>query len=354
MSVEVMEAWPEIVLDQYPALPGDTPEVVCLKQNAREVARIINTTMPDLERKIAELNSYKKEYEGRNGFLKWWDNDVMEEKRNEMIAVTMNSSDCQLKVVRFIAFLNVILNEQQKVLNETQKQMQTQAATIEKQQKELLEQNDQLASHQEKMDADNKAIIEGCQILQKLRNAVVEHDQKIEKQGESLTGMDKLIVELRSLYKDFEAYQRKIGKRIDRERDWVSGVVADMDKKSVDNLSKAEKRFSTQVTVMQKAVQESSARIEKKLSEQAREQETRLQGVVKNVLAVVDKNGGAIAEKMQEVESLKDDLTGQIVVLKDEFAKIRCSAKHRFAMVASLAAVSLLGLIGVCLYMVFR
>ena len=293
MSVEVMEKWPEIRLDQYPVLPGDTQEVVCLKQNAREVARIINTTMPELERKICELNLFKKEYDGRNSFLKWWDNDVMEEKRNEMIAVTMNSSDCQLKVVRFIAFLNVILNEQQKVLNATQVQMQAQAATIEKQQRDLLAQNGQLASHQKKMEADNRAIIEGCQILQKLRNAVVEHDQKIEEQGESLTGIDKLIVELRNLYKDFETYQRKIEKRIDTERDKLSLAVTAIDKKSATNIS-------------------------------------------------------------QVVVSFKEDLTGQIGVLKDEVAQIRCSANHRFAMVASLAAVSLLGLIGICLYMVFR
>ena len=119
-----MEQWPTIKLDQYPVLSGDSPEVACIKQNAQEVANIINQKMPELERKIAELNRYKGEYDQRNGFMQWWDNDVMEEKRNEMINVTMNSSDCQLKVVRFIAFLNVILNEQQKCLAATQKEMQ--------------------------------------------------------------------------------------------------------------------------------------------------------------------------------------------------------------------------------------
>lgn len=307
MSGEIMEKWPEIRLDQYPVLPGDTQEVVCLKKNAKEVARIINTTMPELEQKVSELNAFKKEYDGRNGFLKWWDNDVMEEKRNEMITVAMNSSDCQLKVVRFISFLNVILNEQQKILSATQERMLAQAATIDKQQQDLLKQNNQLASHQKKMDEDNRAIIDGCQILQKLRNAVVEHDQKIEEQGESLTGMDKLIVELRSLYKDFESYQKRIEDRIVRERDEMSAVVNACGRKFVDNLSQTDKRFSARVTEVQKSVQES-----------------------------------------------KEDVAEQIVALKDEIAQMRCAANHQFSVGVVVAVILLIGLVGLCFHTIIR
>lgn len=179
---------------------------------AKTASEHLKTGFGEIKNKMDALEAWKKNYDQRSGLGKWWDNDVLAEKRDEMILVTMESARQQMDVVKFIAWLNVQMLALQKDLNESQNQIKAQNAQLQKQQGVITEQQAALERQQKRVEEENKKILEGCEVLRSLRRIVVGHEQNI---GTNKSGIDQLLIQLKEIYTDIEQFDRQSKSRDD-------------------------------------------------------------------------------------------------------------------------------------------
>lgn len=179
---------------------------------AQTASEHLKTGFGGIKNKMDELEAWKKNYDKRSGLGKWWDNNILAEKRDEMILVTMESARQQMDVVKFIAWLNVQMLALQKDLNESQNQIKEQNAQLQKQQGVITEQQAALERQQKRVEEENKKILEGCEVLRSLRKIVVGHEQNI---GTNKSGIDQLLIQLKEIYTDIEQFDRQSKSRDD-------------------------------------------------------------------------------------------------------------------------------------------
>lgn len=298
---------------------------------ARTASEHLKTGFGKIKSKMDALEAWKKNYDQRSVLGKWWDNDVLAEKRDEMILVTMESARQQMDVVKFIAWLNVQMLALQKDLNESQNQIKAQNAQLQKQQGVITEQQAALERQQKRVEEENKKILEGCEVLRSLRRIVVGHEQNI---GTNKSGIDQLLIQLKEIYTDIEQFDRQSKSR----DDGLTKKFAAVEASQKELVSNAEKLSSELREAVNRVVKECADNAEKQRAD-----------FVKRSCDLLDKTNSDIEACLNDFKNTAAEVSrtyeDRVVALEEKQAQSEKWKRTAVSLVASAAATALISIV---------
>jgi chromosome segregation ATPase len=260
-------------------------------------------------RRLGDLKQFRTEYEKKNAFIQWWDNNELE--------------DAQLKAQELQADFSRMLGQLMLISVQQSKELQEQQTWLSQQQKALKHQADEIAQHTETLRGQHKTLRDQTQQLDTQQTQLSSQQDKLSsQQGE----IKKQTEDLESQHKELHEQSQKLEKLVNEYFE-LRGLTQDGAKKLIaiandvkETSGNLRAEFAEKSSALEKLVNDYFALRDETLRNQTQqldEQQAQLssqQDEIKQHTEDLAIQHEKLHEQSQELENLVKETSGNLQV----------------------------------------
>ena len=251
-------------------------------------------------RKLDDLKNFRTEYEKKNGLMRWWHNDKLQDAQLDSAEVQAEFSKTIGQLMMISIMQSKKLSEQQTQLNDQQGKLKTQADGIAKHADKLQEQHQVLADQSKKLETlvreyfDLKGLTEeGAQkLIEIAHEAKATKSQMLQEFASHTKGVEAVCAEVQS---HMESISAQIDARIHLSEEKTQKDISGIQRDTREALAS----FESSQNVYQKTVQNALNQGLEQLAKSQREAAVEVQSHMEGISAEIDARIHLSEEKTQ-------------------------------------------------------
>lgn len=282
-------------------------------------------------RKLDDLKNFRTEYEKKNGLMRWWHNDKLQDAQLDSAEVQAEFSKTIGQLMMISIMQSKKLSEQQTQLNDQQGKLKTQADGIAKHADKLQEQHQVLADQSKKLETlvreyfDLKGLTEeGAQkLIEIAHEAKATKSQMLQEFASHTKGVEAVCAEVQS---HMESISAQIDARIHLSEEKTQTDISGIQRDTREALASFESSQNVYQKTVQNALNQGLEQLEKSQREAAAEVQTKQADLESRVSDLSDKHDhhfAAYQEKQGSIDAALEGMSAQATGLTTAIAGMK-------------------------------